>query len=245
MELTGKVAIVTGGSKGIGRQIAIQLAELGANVIINFSSNDVDAKAVEREIDSKGGNAHIIKSDISTVKGVEQLFSAVLDAVGRVDILVNNAGVMNLNPIENVTEEEFDRHFNINVKGTYFAMQQAKKHMEDGGRIINLSTSVNGQMFPNYSVYAGTKGAVEQFTRQLAKEFGSKGITVNAIAPGPVGTDLFLEGKTEEQIKMLGKMNAMNRLGTPSDIANAVELLVSEKSGWINGQTIRINGGFI
>jgi 3-oxoacyl-[acyl-carrier protein] reductase len=148
-------------------------------------------------------------------------------------------------PIVEVTEEDFDRHFSINVKGTYFACQQAMKHMQNNGRIVNFSTSVTGNMFPAYSVYAASKGAVEQITRQLAKEFGTKGITINAIAPGPVKTELFLVGKTEQQIEAMSKMNSFNRLGEPEDIADVIELLVSDKAHWITGQTIRVNGGFI
>lgn len=168
-----------------------------------------------------------------------------IDRFGKVDILVNNAGIIENTLLVDVTEASFDKQFAINVKGTYFACQQAMKHMEQGGRIINFSTSVVGQMFPAYSVYAATKGAVEQITRQLAKEFGPKGITINCIAPGPVATELFITGKSQEQIDALSKMNALQRLGEPVDIANAVELLVDEQSRWITGQTIRVNGGFI
>ena len=141
--------------------------------------------------------------------------------------------------------QEFDKHFSINVKGTFFACQQAMKYMENNGRIINLSPSVTGVMFPSYSVYAASKGAIEQITRQLAKEFGFKGITINAIAPGPIKTELFMEGKSEQQIEALSKMNSMGRLGETEDIADVVELLVSDKSHWITGQTIRVNGGLI
>lgn len=148
-------------------------------------------------------------------------------------------------PIFEVEEADFDKHFAINVKGTYFTCQQAMNYMEEGGRIINFSTSVAAQMFPGYSVYAATKGAVEQITRQLAKEFGAKQITINAIAPGPVNTELFTTGKTEQQIEGMKKMNAFGRLGEPSDIAEIIAFLASEKSQWITGQTIRVNGGFI
>lgn len=149
------------------------------------------------------------------------------------------------NPISNVSKEEFDRHFAINVKGTYFACQQAMKHMQNDGRIINFSTSVTGAMFPAYSVYAASKGAVEQITRQLAKEFGVKGITINAIALGPVKTELFIKSKSKEQIEMLSKMNSFGRLGETKDISEVIEFLVSDKSHWITGQTIKVNGGFI
>lgn len=244
MSLNGKVAIVTGASRGIGRQIALQLADAGAKVVVNYSSNEAKAVEVVQAIEQAGGEAAAIHANIGRLNEVEALFTETLERFGRVDILVNNAGIMGLAPIAEVTEEMFDRHFDINVKGTYFACQQANLHMAQGGTIINFSTSVAGAMLPGYSVYAATKGAVEQITRQLAKEFGPKGITINTIAPGQVATDLFLNGKSEELIDSFRRMNAFGRLGEVEDIANAVELLVSDKARWITGQTIRVNGGF-
>lgn len=244
MSLNGKVAIVTGASRGIGRQIALQLADAGAKVVVNYSSNEAKAVEVVQAIEQAGGEAAAIHANVGRLNEVEALFTETLERFGRVDILVNNAGIMGLAPIAEVTEEMFDRHFDINVKGTYFACQQANLHMAQGGTIINFSTSVAGAMLPGYSVYAATKGAVEQITRQLAKEFGPKGITINTIAPGQVATDLFLNGKSEELIDSFRRMNAFGRLGEVEDIANAVELLVSDKSRWITGQTIRVNGGF-
>lgn len=244
MSLNGKVAIVTGASRGIGRQIALQLAQSGAKVVVNYSSNPEKADEVVKTIEQSGGEAAAIRANVGNVSEVEALFAAALEEYGRVDILVNNAGIMEYKAIGDVTEEMFDRHFAINVKGTYFACQQAMKHMEKGGTIINLSTSVAGAMLPTYSVYAATKGAVEQLTRQLAKEFGPKDIIINCIAPGQVSTELFLNGKSEELIDSYRRMNAFGRLGEPEDIANAIELLVSDKARWITGQTIRVNGGF-
>ncbi|MCY7759273.1 SDR family oxidoreductase [Bacillus inaquosorum] len=241
----GKTAIVTGASRGIGRAIAEQLADLGIKVAVNYSSSPEKAEEVVEGIKKKGGEAVAIQADLSRVAGVESLFTKTIDAFGKVDILINNAGVNIYQPIEKVTEEDFDKQFNLNVKGTFFACQQAMKYMEEKGRIINFSTSVVGQMFPTYSVYAGTKGAVEQFTRQLAKELAVKQITINAVAPGPVNTELFTVGKTEQQIEGLKKTIALGRIGEPEDIANVIEFLVSEKSQWITGQTIRVNGGFI
>jgi 3-oxoacyl-[acyl-carrier protein] reductase len=244
MSLQGKAAIVTGASRGIGRTIAEQLAALGAAVIVNYSASRGKADDVVDTIVKAGGQAIAIQADVSKVSEVERLFAESIASLGKVDILINNAGIFENKLIADVTEEDFDRHFSINVKGTYFACQQAMIHMENGGRIVNFSTSVVGGMFPAYSVYAATKGAVEQITRQLAKEFGPKRITINTIAPGPTMTELFTTGKTEEQIDTLSKLNSFHRLGEPVDIANAVELLVSEKSHWITGQTIRVNGGF-
>ncbi|OKP98516.1 SDR family oxidoreductase [Paenibacillus sp. P46E] len=243
--LQGKVAIVTGSSRGIGRTVAERLAEEGASVVINYSSSPKQADEVVQGIQAKGGTAAAVQADISKPAQIEQLYKDTKALFGQIDIVVNNAGIMINSLVGEVTEEQFDKQFAINVKGTYFSCQQAFFHLEQGGRIINFSTSVNGQMFPAYSIYAGTKGAVEQFTRQLAKEFGSKGITINAVAPGPVATDLFLEGKSEAQLEGLKKMNAFGRLGQPDDIAGVVSFLAGAQSGWITGQTLRVNGGFI
>ncbi|MEK3880138.1 SDR family oxidoreductase [Paenibacillus sp. FSL M7-0420] len=244
MSQNGKVAIVTGASRGIGRQIAIQLAGLGIKVAVNYSSNRVKADEVVQIIKESGGEAIAVQGDVSKVSEVEALFSETIGQFGRIDILVNNAGIMDCVPIADVTEEMFDRHFAVNVKGTYFACQQAMRNMERGGTIINFSTSVSGAMLPTYSVYAATKGAVEQLTRQLAKEFGAKDIVVNCVAPGQVSTELFLNGKSDELVDSFRRMNAFGRLGEPEDIANVIDLLVSDKARWITGQTIRVNGGF-
>ena len=243
--LEGKVAIITGSSRGIGRVVAEQLADLGANVVINYSSNRQKADEVVEDILKKGGKAVALHADLSKLSDVKELFTKTIETFGKVDILINNAGLMITKPLSDVTEDDFDKQFAVNVKGTFFACQQALKHMENNGRIVNFSTSVAGQMFPTYSVYAGTKGAVEQFTRQLAKEFGSKQITINEVAPGPVNTELFKLGKTEQQIDAMKKMNAFGRIGEPEDIANVIEFLVSDKSQWVTGQTLRVNGGFI
>lgn len=243
--LSGKVAIVTGASRGIGREIAERLAENGAKVVVNYASSPAKAEEVVSAIKQSGGEARAIQADVRQVAAIERLFGETIEVYGGIDILVNNAGIMTTKPVATMTEEDFDQQFAINVKGTYFAIQQAFHHMNSGGRIINFSTSVVGQMFPAYSVYAGTKGAVEQFTRQLAKEFGPKGITINAVAPGPINTELFTVGKSEEQIAGIANMNAFGRLGEPDDVAGAVLFLAGEESKWITGQTIRVNGGFV
>lgn len=243
--LEEKVAIITGASRGIGRKVAEQLADLGAKVTINYSSSPDKAEEIVKEIQDKGGKAIAIQADISQISDIERLFSETISAFGKVDILINNAGIMINKPLTEVTEADYNKQFSVNVKGTFFACQQAMKYMEEEGHIVNISTSVNGQMFPTYSVYSGTKGAVEQFTRQLAKEFGTKKITINAVAPGPIDTELFSVGKTKQQIEGIKKMNAFGRLGEPEDISNVIEFLVSEKSQWVTGQTIRVNGGFI
>lgn len=245
INLKNKVAIVTGGTRGIGEKVVEKLVSGGANVIINYVNSAKKAEELVNRMNLEGGSAIAVQANISKIKDIKKLFDIAIETYGKVDILINNAGILINKPIDQVTEEDFDIQFLTNAKGTYFAIQEAFHRLAKGGRIINISTSVNGNMLPTYSVYAGTKGAVEQFTRQLAKEFGPKEITINAIAPGPVATELFMNGKSDQQIEMFKNMNAFRRLGTPEDIAGAINLLLSEEASWITGQTIRVNGGFI
>jgi len=239
----GKTVVVTGSSRGIGRKISEAFAASGAHVVVNYSGSQNQAEEVVRHIQEQGGSAIAVRADFSRLADIRSLFEQTLQTFGRLDVLVNNAGMMHTKPLAEVTEEDFDRHFALNAKGTFFACQAAVEHLNEGGRIINISTSVVGGMFPGYSVYAGTKGAVEQFTRQLAKELGPKGITINVVAPGPVNTELFLEGKSEQQIAGIAGMNAFGRLGETDDIVGAVQFLASEEARWITGQTLRVNGG--
>lgn len=243
-QLKDKVAIITGASRGIGRSLAEELAQSGAKVIINYANSDEKAREVVATIVEKGGGGEAVQADVSKIKEVERLFTESLHHFGKIDILVNNAGVMHTIPLSDVTEEEFDLHFSINVKGTYFACQQALKHMEPNGKIVNFSTSVAGMMFPGYSLYAATKGAVEQI-RQLSKEFGQKNITINTVSPGPTNTELFMNGKSPEQLENLKRLNAFGRFGETEDIAKVVAFLVSDDARWITGQTIRVNGGMV
>lgn len=242
---TGKVALVTGASRGMGQAIAEALAANGASVVINYFRNKQSAEEMVTHIQQNGGQALAVQADVSQVADLEALFQATIERFGHLDILVNNAGIMTTKPIEQITEHDFDREFATNVKGTYFACQLAARHLQAGGRIINFSTSILGQMIPTYSLYAGTKGAVEQITRQLAKEFGPQKITINAIAPGPVNTQLFSADKSEAQIETFKRMIAFGRLGEPDDIARVVLFLASEEAEWITGQILRANGGFI
>lgn len=242
--LEGKVAIVTGASRGIGKQIAEDLAANGAKVVVNYASSAASAEETVSGIRERGGEAVAVKADVSQLPGIAELFRQTIDEYGKVDILINNAGVMTTKPLLQFTEEDFDRHIELNVKGTFFAIQQAAAHMQENGVIINFSTSIIGAMVPTYSLYAGTKAAVEQFTRHLARELGPKGIRINAVAPGPVNTELFRAGKTEEQIQTVGSGNAFGRIGEPDDISKVVLFLCSDESRWITGQTIRVNGGF-
>ena len=243
--LEGKVAIITGSSRGIGRTVAERLAAAGASVVINYSKTPEKAKEVVAGIIQKGGKAVAICADIVKVSETEKLFKETIAAFGKVDILINNAGVAINKPMAQITEAEFDIQFAVNVKGTYFCCQQAMKYMENNGSIVNISTSVNGQMYMNFTVYCATKGAVEQITRQVAKEFGPKQITVNAVAPGPVYTDLLRAGRTEQELENMKKMNAFGRHGETEDIADVIEFLVSDQAKWVSGQTLRANGGLI
>jgi 3-oxoacyl-[acyl-carrier protein] reductase len=241
--LKGKVALVTGASRGIGRAIAERLARDGAAVVINYSSNAAEAQKAVAGIEAAGGKAFAIKADVGRVAEIVRLFDEAIAHFGRVDILVNNAGVMFNQLVSATTEEDFDRIFAINVKGTFFACQQAATRLAEGGRIINLSSSTTARIMPTYGAYVATKGAVEQLTRSLSKEVGPRGITVNAVSPGPTETDLFLEGKTPEQLKQFGQMSAFGRIGQPAEIAEVVAFLASDAARWVSGQNIRANGG--
>ena len=242
---TSKVAIVTGASRGIGAAVAERLASDGFAVIINHSSDASSAEMLERKIKDNGGRALAAKADVSNPNAVRDMFDAAERAFGGVDVLINNAGIMKLAKIADSDDALFDQQIAINLKGSFIAMREAAKRLRDGGRIVNFSTSVVGTRLETYGVYAATKSAVETMTAILSKELRGRNITVNAVAPGPVATELFLSGKSPELIDRLAKMNPMERLGTPEDIASAVAFLVGSDGGWINGQVLRANGGMV
>jgi 3-oxoacyl-[acyl-carrier protein] reductase len=240
-----KVAIVTGASRGIGAAVAGRLAKDGFTVVINYAGDTKSAEALAGKIESNGGRALTARADVSDPGAVRGMFDAAEAAFGGVDVLVNNAGIMKLAKIADSDDALFDQQIAINLKGSFNAMREAAKRLRDGGRIINFSTSVVGVKPETYGVYAGTKAAIETMTAVLSKELRGRSITVNAVAPGPTATDLFLNGKSPELIDRLAKMNPLERLGTPEDIAASVSFLAGPDGGWINGQTLRPNGGMV
>ncbi|AEO70636.1 b3284cac-e1f4-43de-a7de-22c70bf3d0b2 [Thermothielavioides terrestris] len=245
MSLSGKVALITGGSKGIGRAVAQRLAADGASVVINFKS---DSKAADELVAEIGADrALAVQADVSKLDDIEKLVNAAVARFGKIDIVMPNAGVMAMVPLANLTEAEFDRHFNLNVKGALFLVQKAVAHVPAGGRIIFVSTGLARQsaVAPGYLVYAATKGAIEQLVRVLSKDLGAKGITVNAVAPGPTGTELFYQGKSEQLLQTIRGWSPFNRIGEPAEIAGVVAFLAGEDSRWVSGQVIGANGAMM
>jgi 3-oxoacyl-[acyl-carrier protein] reductase len=240
-----KVAIVTGASRGIGAAIARRLASEGYNVVVNYAGRAADANAVAADIERSGGRAVVAQADVADPAAVKRLFDTAVAAYAGVDVLVNNAGIMRLAPLAQSDDALFDSQVAINLKGTFNTLREAAQRLRDGGRIVNLSTSVVGLKLETYGVYAATKAAVETLTAILSKELRGRSITVNAVAPGPTATDLFLEGKPQALIDRMSKMNPLERLGTPADIASVVAFLVGPDGAWVNGQVLRANGGMI
>jgi len=242
-----QVAIVTGASRGIGAAIARRLAQDGYAVVVNYAGNAAEAARVVDSIATAGGSALAVQADVADAAAVRALFDAAIAHYGRVDVLVNNAGIMpsGLPQLADTDDATFDQLFAVNVKGTFNTLREAATRLQHGGRIVNFSTSVVGLALPGYAIYAATKGAVEVMTNILAKELRGKNITVNAVAPGPTATDLFLNGKTPETVERMAKMAPLERLGQPDDIAAAVSFLAGADGAWINGQTLRANGGIV
>jgi 3-oxoacyl-[acyl-carrier protein] reductase len=240
-----KVAIVTGASGGIGAAVSERLAKDGFTVVVNYAGNAASAAAVVARVEAAGGRAVAAQADIADAQAVGHMFDSAETAFGGVDVLINNAGVLSLAPIAESDDALFDRVIAVNLKGTFNTLREAARRLRDGGRIVNFSSSVVGLLQPTYGVYAGAKAAVEAMTSILAKELRGRNITVNAIAPGPTATKLFLDGKSQEVVDHLAKLAPLERLGQPEDIANAVAFLAGPDGAWINGQTIRANGGII
>jgi len=241
--LSGKVAIITGGSRGIGRAVAQRLARDGASVVINYVKSKDRADELVKAIEDAGGSALALQADVTDPGQIERLFDRGMQHFGKVDILVNSAGIRISKKIIDLTEADFDRLFAVNLKGTFFACQQAARCMASGARIINISTTITRMIVPEYSIYTASKAAVDQITRVLAKELGDRQITVNAVAPGSIDTDLFRAGRTPEQIEEQAQMPALGRLGEVNDIADVIAFLASDDARWITGQTIHANGG--
>ncbi|MCM4172765.1 3-oxoacyl-ACP reductase [Arenibacter sp. TNZ] len=244
MKLENKVIIVTGASRGIGKEVALLLAENGAKVIVNHSNSEAEAQATVENIINNGGQALAIKADVSKREDVSLLFDKTIETFGKVDVLVNNAGIMISKKLKDNTQEDFSRQFDINVRGIFNTLQEADSKLADNGNIINFSSSTVKLMFPTYALYSASKAAVEQMTRVFSKEIG-RGISVNALAPGATETELFLKGKSQETIDRLSAMNAFNRLAKPIDIARVVLFLASDDSKWISGQVIGANGALV
>ena len=242
---TQRCAIVTGSSKGIGAAVAERLARDGFAVVVNYAGGAEAADALAAKISAAGGQAIAVRGDVSDPAAITALFDQATAAFGGVDVLVNNAGIMKLKPVAETEDALFDQHVAINLKGTFNGLREASRRMRDGGRIVSFSSSVVRLYQPTYAAYAATKGAVEAMTHILAKELGKRGITVNAVAPGPVATELFLGDKSEDEVAAVTRMIPLGRLGESEDIARVVAFLVGPDGGWVNGQVLRANGGIV
>lgn len=240
-----KTAIVTGSSRGIGAEAAKKLGQAGFAVIVNYVSNKEAAEGVVDSIRASGGHAVCVKADVSKENEVSRLFDLAREQPGEIAVLVNNAGIMELSPIAQTDDATVTRHLDANFRGVFNTMREAAKRMDEGGRIINVSSSILGLRLPNYGIYAATKAAVESLTVTMANEMRGRRITVNAVAPGPTKTDLFLKGKPQEVIDQLSRAAPLERLGEPKDIADIIAFLAGPEGGWINGQIIRSNGGIV
>ncbi|CDG80688.1 SDR family oxidoreductase [Janthinobacterium agaricidamnosum] len=239
-----KVAIVTGSSRGIGAAVAQRLGAEGFSVIVNYVGGEAAAQGVVQQIVQHGGKALAVQADVSDPQAVRALFDAAETSYGGIDVLVNTAGIMQPRSIADTDDETFDKHIAINLKGSFNTMREAVKRLRSGGRIINFSTSQVGLRHPTYGVYAGTKAAIEVMSSVLAKELRGRNITVNAVAPGPTATELFLKNP-QEVIDRLTKMPPLERLGQPEDMVGMVSFLAQGDGSWVNGQVLRINGGII
>ena len=242
-QATQRIALVTGGSRGIGAAIVGRLARDGYAVAINYASSAAEAEALADDIRAAGGRALAVRADVSRADEVRAMFDQVEAGLGRIDVLVNSAGILKMVPLAETSDELYEQTFGINTRGTFNTLREAATRLADGGSIVNVSSTTIALNLPNYSVYIASKAAVESLTQVFAKELRGRRITVNAVAPGPVATELFLNGKSPELIEHYAKMPPLERLGQPEDIANVVSFLAGPQAGWVNGQILRANGG--
>ncbi|MDN3706620.1 SDR family oxidoreductase [Myroides ceti] len=242
-KLNNKIILITGASRGIGAAIALKLAKAQAKVIVNYANDRASAETLVLQIREAGGEAIALQADVSKVADVKYLFDAAIAHYGKIDVLINNAGIMITKLVKDTTDEDFNRQFDINVKGVFNTLREAATRLADNGSIINFSTSVNRIMLPGYATYVATKAAVEQLTRVFSKEIGNRGINVNSVSPGPTNTELFTNGKSQEVMDRLASLSPFNRIGEPEDIADVILFLASDEAKWINAQNIGVNGG--
>ncbi|WP_313619744.1 SDR family oxidoreductase [Achromobacter sp.] len=242
-QVAQRVALVTGGSRGIGAAIARRLAHDGFAVGINYAASAAEAEALADEIRQAGGRALAVRADVSRTADVRAMFDAVHTEFGRIDVLVNNAGILQMQTLADTSDELYEKTFDINTRGTFNTLREAAARLADGGSIVNVSSTTVALNLPGYSVYIASKAAVESLTQVFAKELRGRQIRVNAVAPGPVATELFFKGKSPELTEHYAKMPPLERLGQPEDISSIVSFLAGPDSGWVNGQILRANGG--
>ncbi|KAK0751866.1 hypothetical protein B0T18DRAFT_486344 [Schizothecium vesticola] len=245
MSLTGKVALITGASNGIGKAVALRLAADGASIVINYHTDGASATALVSRIGAD--RALAVQADVSQLDSITALVDAAVARFGKIDILMPNAGILLMRDLSSATPSDFDRTFSLNVRGPLFLAQAAAPHMAAGSRVVFVTTGLNTAttITPGYLLYAASKGAVHQMTRALAKDLGRRGITVNAVAPGPTATELFMEGKTEAVLRGMEAQSPFGRVGTPEEVADVVAFLAGEGSRWVSGQVVRVNGAFM
>ncbi|GGB14790.1 SDR family oxidoreductase [Agarivorans gilvus] len=245
MSAQTKVALITGASRGIGAAIAQRLSHSGYAVVINYAKQAQAAEALATQLIAAGGQALAVQADVAQMEQVVSLFDQAEQAFGGIDVLVNNAGIMTLAPIAELEQQQIDQQLDINLKGSIYCLQQAANRLRNGGSVVNLSSSVVGLNLESYGVYAASKAAIESLSRIMAKEMRGRNISVNAVAPGPTATELFLKDKPEQLIERLADMNPLQRLASAEDIAAVVNFLVSPDGAWVNGQVLRANGGMV